>query len=107
VLCSGSFMSRGLVADYTHVYEPALGVDIDNRGLERKDWAVQNVYDAQPYMEIGVKTNDNFNCLKSGRTITNLYAAGSILSGHNSIKMHDGTGVDMLTALQVVTNIIK
>ena len=107
VLATGSFVSRGLVADYNHVYEPALGVDVDDLGLDRKTWAKIDVTDAQPYMEMGVKTDDNLRCLREGNPIANLYAAGSILSGHNSIKMLDGAGIDMLTALEVVNNIVK
>ena len=107
VLATGSFVSRGLIADYNHVYEPALGVDVDDLGLDRKTWAKIDVTDAQPYMEMGVKTDDNLRCLREGNPIANLYAAGSILSGHNSIKMLDGAGIDMLTALEVVNNIVK
>ena len=107
VLATGSFMSRGLVADYNHVYEPALGVDVDDMGLDRTNWAVINVADPQPYMEIGVKTDDSLRCQRESRTVNNLYAAGSILSGHNSIKRHDAAGVDMLTALQVAKNILN
>ena len=107
ILATGSFMSRGLVADYNHVYEPALGVDVDDLGLDRKTWAKSDVTQAQPYMEMGVKTDDKLRCQRGGKTITNLYAAGSILSGHNSIKNLDAAGVDMLTALQVVNNITK
>jgi glycerol-3-phosphate dehydrogenase subunit B len=58
-------------------------------------------------MEIGVKTDDQLRCMKNGEIITNLYATGAILSGHNSIKSLDAAGVDMLTALQAVNNILK
>ena len=107
ILATGSFMSRGLAADYTHVYEPALGVDVDDLGLDRTNWAKIEVTDPQPYMEMGVKTDANLHCERAGKTITNLYAVGSILSGHNTIKRLDAAGVDMLTALQVVHNIVK
>lgn len=107
VLATGSFMSRGLVADYNHVYEPALGVDVEDLGLDRKTWAKIDVTESQPYMEMGVKTDSRLRCQRAGNTITNLYAAGSILGGHNSIKRLDSAGVDMLTALQAVNNILK
>ena len=107
ILATGSFMSRGLVADYNHIYEPALGVDVDDCGLNRKTWAKIDVTEAQPYMEMGVKTDNALHCMRNGAAVSNLYAAGSILSGHNSIKMLDGAGVDMLTALQVTKNILK
>ncbi len=107
ILATGSFMSRGLVADYNHVYEHALGVDVEDRSLNRKSWAVVDINSNQPYMEIGVKTDDQLRCMKNGETITNLYATGAILSGHNSIKSLDAAGVDMLTALQAANNILK
>ncbi|MBP5687438.1 MAG: glycerol-3-phosphate dehydrogenase subunit GlpB [Muribaculaceae bacterium] len=107
ILATGSFMSRGLKADYDHIYEPALGVDVDDMGLDRKTWAKIDVNEAQPYMEMGVKTDEKLRCLRNGTAINNLYAVGSILSGHNSIKLLDAAGVDMLTALQVANNIIK
>ena len=107
ILATGSFMSRGLVADYNHVYEHALGVDVEDRSLNRKSWAVVDINSNQPYMEIGVKTDDQLRCMKNGEIITNLYATGAILSGHNSIKSLDAAGVDMLTALQAVNNILK
>ncbi len=107
ILATGSFMSRGLRADYNRVYEPALGVDVDDLGLDRKTWAKIDVTDAQPYMEMGVKTDEKLRCMRNGSTISNLYAIGSILSGNNSIKRLDAAGVDMLTALQVANNLIK
>ena len=42
------------------------------------------------------------NVKKDGKVINNCYAVGSVLSGHNRVKMADGTGVSMLTALQAV-----
>ena len=107
ILATGSFMSRGLVADYNHVYEPALGVDVDSNSLDRTTWAQLNVTSAQPYMEMGVTTDTKLHCLLGGKPVSNLYAAGSILSGHNSIKLSDAAGVDMLTALQVTHNILN
>lgn len=107
ILASGSFVSRGLVADYNHVYEPALGVDVDDLNLDRKTWAKIDVTEPQPYMEMGVKTDGDLRCMREGAAVSNLYAAGSILSGNNSIKRLNAAGVDMLTALQVVKNIMK
>lgn len=107
VLATGSFMSRGLVAGFNHIYEPALGVDVDDNGLDRTTWATIEATEPQPYMETGVATDALLKCSKDGKTIDNLYAAGAILSGHNSIKRIDATGVDMLTALQVANNILN
>jgi glycerol-3-phosphate dehydrogenase subunit B len=105
ILATGSFMSRGLVADYNHVYEPALGVDVDDLGLDRKTWAKSDVTQAQPYMEMGVTTDEQLRCLKNGKPIQNLRAIGSVLSGHDSVKMGDGTGVSLMTAIAAADHI--
>ena len=52
-------------------------------------------------MEYGVQTDKDFHAIKDGKTISNLFVIGSLLSGHNNIKLADGTGVSLLTALQV------
>ena len=100
VLATGSFISRGLVADYERVYEPVLGVDV-NADSNPDTWTRFGVLQPQPYFGYGVATDDQFHCLKNGKAISNLYAIGSVLSGHDAVKMGDGTGVSLLTALAV------
>ena len=56
-------------------------------------------------MEFGVATDNEFHAIKDGRPLENLYAIGSILSGHNSLKLIDDTGVAVMTALQVARQI--
>lgn len=106
VLASGSFQSRGLKSNYNEVYEPIFHADV-NAVQDRSAWTAAYVYDEQPYMKFGVHTDSQFLVSREGRVQTNLYAAGSILSGHNAFKLADGTGVSMLTALQVAHNILK
>ena len=100
VLATGSFISRGLKADYERVYEPVLGVDVD-ADANPDAWTQFGVLQPQAYFGYGVATDDQFHCLKQGKAINNLYAIGSILSGHDAVKMGDGTGVSLLTALAV------
>lgn len=106
ILASGSFQSHGLVADYQKVYEPVFNLDVAY-DAERPQWTRHNVYDRQPYMEYGVKTDSLLRALKDGATVDNLYVAGSVLSGHNAVKQADATGVDLLTALSVAKEILK
>jgi len=106
VLASGSFISRGLVADFERVYEPVLGIDVD-ADSDPDRWTCFGVLQPQAYSRYGVSTDDQLRCLKQGKTITNLHAIGSILSGHDAIKMGDGTGVSMLSALAVVDHIME
>ena len=104
VLATGSFISRGLRADYERVYEPVLDVDVV-ADKDREQWTRFGVLEPQAYSQYGVATDENLRCLKQGKPIQNLYAIGSVLSGHDAIKMGDGTGVSMLTALAVAREI--
>ena len=106
VLASGSFISRGLSSDYERVYEPVLGVDVDADSDPDK-WTCFGVLQPQAYSRFGVATDNQLRCLKQGKTITNLHAIGSILSGHDAVKMGDGTGVSLLTALAVADHILE
>lgn len=104
VLASGSFMNGGLASSAAGVSEPIFGLDVDYSG-KCGEWSRENLFDAQPYMEFGVKTDNEYHAFKDGRPIENLFAIGSILSGHNSLKLADDTGVAVMTALQVARQI--
>ena len=106
VLATGSFMSHGLISNYDEVYEPIFHLDVDAAG-EHSDWTHSDVFKAQPFMEFGLATDARFHAMKGGKPIDNLFAIGSILSGHNQLKLADGTGVDLLTALQVAKTIVN
>lgn len=104
VLATGSFINGGLVSSTDGVKEPIFGLDVDYAGLSG-EWSKENLFEAQPYMEFGVATDNEFHAIKDGRPLENLYAIGSILSGHNSLKLIDDTGVAVMTALQVARQI--
>ena len=104
VLATGSFISRGLRADYERVYEPVLGVDV-NADSDREQWTRFGVLQPQAYFGYGVATDGNLRCLKQGKPISNLYAIGSVLSGHDAVKMGDGTGVSLMTAIAAADHI--
>ena len=106
VLATGSFVSRGLRADYRRVYEPVLDLDIDADD-DRERWTRFGVMEPQDYYRYGVATDGNLRCQRQGKTVHNLHAIGSVLSGHDSIKMGDGTGVSLLTALAVAHDILN
>ena len=88
------------------VYEPIFDLDVD-ADADRSKWTEKYFFDAQPFMKYGVKTDDTLHALKDGKPIENLFAAGSVLCGHNAVKLGDRQGVDMLTALQVANNILN
>ena len=98
VLATGSFISRGLVANYERVFEPVFDLDVD-ADSDRERWTRFGVMEPQAYSRYGVATDATLHCLKQGKPVVNLHAIGSVLSGHDAIKMGDGTGVSLLTAL--------
>ena len=106
VLASGSFISRGLVANYERVYEPVFDLDVD-ADSEREQWTRFGVLEPQAYSRYGVATDSDLRCMKNVKLIQNLRAIGSVLSGHDAVKMGDGTGVSMLTALAVTNGILS
>ena len=106
ILASGSFISRGLVADYERVYEPVFDLDVD-ADSDREQWTRFDVLEPQAYSRYGVATDGDLRCLKQGKPIQNLHAIGSVLSGHDAIKMGDGTGVSLLTALAAAKGILS
>ena len=104
VLATGSFISRGLKADFERVYEPVLGVDVD-ADADPEKWTRFGVLEPQAYFGYGVATDSQLRCLKQGKPIQNLRAIGSVLSGHDAVKMGDGTGVSLLTAIAAADHI--
>lgn len=106
ILASGSFFSKGLVSDIDGVREPVFGLDVDAIA-ERPLWYKKNMFDSQPYMTFGVSTDTNFNVLRNGTDVDNLYAAGAVLSGFNALKEGSGAGVSILTALHVSSVILN
>lgn len=106
VLASGSFFSHGIVASSERVYEPILGLDVDASSV-RSEWYDRNLFNPQPYMNFGVATDASFRVQKDGKTISNMYAAGAVLSGCNPIKEGCGAGVAILTSLYVANQIFN
>jgi len=106
ILASGSFFSKGLVADVDGIREPIFGIDVDY-AAERSQWYRKNMFEAQPYMSFGVVTDKSFHVVKDGTMVPNLYAAGSLLGGFNALKEGCGAGVAILTALHISKEILK
>ncbi len=100
ILASGSFISHGLAATPSRVIEPIFNLDV-NFPTDRAQWFSKNINEAQPFMEFGVKIDENWHPSINGKTISNLQCVGSIIGGCNSIKEGSGAGVAMLSALAV------
>ena len=106
VLATGSFFSGGLEADNEKVVEPLFGVDVAY-AENRQAWYERDLFQTQGYESFGVRCDENFNALRAGRKVDNLYAIGACLAGFNGIKDGCGAGVSMLSALHVSDVIIK
>lgn len=104
ILATGSFFSKGIVASQSGVTEPVFGLDVD-ADADRTNWYQRNMFDAQPYMNFGVATDEEFRAKKDGKAVENLYVAGSVLSGYNAIKDGCGAGVAILTSLNAADQI--
>ncbi len=105
VLATGSYYSKGIVASPDSLFEPIFGLDIDGN-TDRSQWFDQQIFNDQPFMRFGVKTDDQFRAVMGGKVIKNLYAAGSILAGANPLKEHSGAGICMLTSLYIAEQIL-
>lgn len=106
ILASGSFYSKGIVATPDKLYDPIFGLDIDGDN-DRAQWFDENIFNDQPYMYYGVKTDKHFRALMSGKPIENLYVAGSVLGGANALKEGSGAGICLLSSLHVAAQILK
>ena len=105
ILATGSFYSKGVVAAPDRVYEPIFGLDVEG-SEDRSEWFDEKIFNAQPYMNYGVKTDAGFRALMDDKAIENLYVCGSVLGGANSLKEGSGAGVSMLTSLHVTEQLI-
>ena len=105
VLASGSFFSKGIISRSNEIYEPVLNADVEYDS-QRDNWFCKNVFDVQPYMSYGVKTDTGFHPLRDGVPVRNMFAIGSVLSGYNPLEEGCGSGVAILTALHVANTIL-
>jgi glycerol-3-phosphate dehydrogenase subunit B len=109
VLASGSFFSGGLVSEFSGMQEPVFDLALSYE-KDRKDWAADQFFEAEghPYLEFGVKTNEQLNPFDSaGQPIDNLYCAGALLAGYNPIREGSGGGVAISSGYYAAENINK
>lgn len=106
VLATGSFYSKGLVARPDGIHEPIFGLDVDANN-DRRVWFDEDVFNKQPFMHYGVKTDESFHAIKNGTPIENLYVTGSVLGGANPLKEGSGAGIALVTSLHTAEQILR
>jgi len=106
VLATGSFFGKGLSSDFTHIFEPVMGLDVEASD-KREEWYSSEFFDKQEFIGYGVKTDKDLHPSKDGVTLQNLYAAGSVLSGAESLYEGSGAGVAVITAMCVADKILE
>ncbi len=104
VLATGSFVSKGLVADYNHIYEPLLGLDV-NAPEQRKHWTTYGLLNAQPYQQSGVIVDNQLHPQRNGQCLQNVYAIGQVLAGADPINLGAQGGISLITALAAADSI--
>lgn len=103
VLATGSFIGGGLTSDRNSVAEAIFGVDT----LQDEQRVSRELFEAQPFMGLGVVTDSDFRTLYKGSVVENLYACGAVLGGFNALKEGSGAGVSMITAIEVAKRILS
>ena len=73
----------------------------------RENWFDRNFWKKQNYISFGAAVNENLNVSVEGKTITNLYAAGSIIGGYNALYEGSGGGVAIVTAMKTADMILE
>lgn len=106
VLATGSFFSKGMIATPEKVYEPVFGIDL-TFGEKREDWFDRNFWNRQDYISYGAKINSSLNPSIDGMTINNLYVAGSLLGGSNTLYEGSGGGIAIISAMAAADAILE
>jgi len=103
ILASGKFFSRGLLSDRRGVYEPLFNLDIQY-DADRNLWFSDDFFASQQFENYGVIYSDDMRAIRYGQAVDNLYVAGEILYGINSV-----AGVDGIceTALKAAAAIVE
>lgn len=105
ILASGGYFSKGLVSNPFKVFEPVFGLDVEYVE-DRNAWYNPAFQEEQPYMNFGVKADENLRALKDGQALGNLYVAGSVLGG-NRPEFGTAAGKAVRTALFAADQILK
>lgn len=108
IFASGSFFNKGLIGHHYKLQEPVF--DLDMNSLEpRSTWYNPQFFSAnsQPFLSLGIKTNQTLNPMLKGKVINNLFCAGSNLGGYDPVAEGSGSGVAISTAYYAVNQCLQ
>lgn len=109
VLATGSFFSGGLSAGFNSITEPLFNLNV-KCDTKRNRWYSNSFFDkkSHAFLSFGVETDSKLNPVsENGKTIKNLFCAGSVLSGYDPIKEGCGGGVAISTGFRCAERIIR
>ena len=105
ILATGGLFSKGLRSNPFQIYEPVMGLEVEY-AEDRNAWYNPSFAEKQPYMDYGVKTDENLHPFLDGQRVENLYAIGSIL-GNTRPELGSGAGLAINSAFRAVDQILK
>jgi glycerol-3-phosphate dehydrogenase subunit B len=109
VLATGSFFSNGLRSGPHSITEPVFDL-VTTAPDDRSLWYRDRFFNrgGHPFLEYGVETDRKLHPLTgNGKTVTNLFAVGSILGGYNPVTEASGGGVALSTGYYAADQIIR
>lgn len=94
IIATGGFLGGGLVAEPGKAHEVLFGLDL-GAPEQVEDWSTPNVFDAQPYVRLGVRVNAQLNPVDAGGNVLweNVFFAGRSLAGYDFATEKSGNGV--------------
>lgn len=106
IFATGSFFSKGLVAEQNNIVEPVLKLDMADIG-DRTSWYQPEFFTKNPhaFLSFGVKTDVKLRPSIKGKNVSNLYCAGSLLADYNPVSHGCGSGVAISTAYYAVESL--
>jgi glycerol-3-phosphate dehydrogenase subunit B len=107
VLATGGFFSQGLKAEPTRIREAVFDLDLAENPGERAQWTRESVFQRQPYLSFGVKTDSNLDGYWRGAPIANLKVAGTLLGGFDPVRLGCGGGVALVSAFRAARAILS
>jgi len=108
VLSTGRFLSRGLIAGRTRIYEPLLGLHV-KQPHGRDSWHSRMYFtpNGHPFNRSGIETDEYMRPVgRNGRPVMeNLYVTGAILSGQDWKREKCGAALSFASSARAVESL--